>query len=672
MATVTDSLTSSSARPLYVRMRPDLKIARHRYQGQVTWVLKDPVGLKYFRLREEEFAILSELDGRISLDEIKLHYEVRFPGQMITLEEIARYVGHLHQCGLVLTHLPGQGTQLKKRRDTRRRSEMLSALGNILALRFRGVDPQRFLTWLLPYVRWFFSPAAVAACLLLGLSAVSLVAVKFDTFHARLPAFHEFFAAKNWLYLAVILAATKIMHELGHGLTCKHFGGECHQLGVMLLVMTPCLYCDVSDSWMLPSKWRRAAIGAAGMYVELVIASLATFVWWLSAPGLLNYTCLSVMFICSVSTVMFNTNPLLRYDGYFILADLLEIPNLRQKATSVVTHKLGAWTLGLEEPHDRYLPRRHQAWFALYTIGAVAYRWFVTIAVLWFMYKLLEPYGLKAVSQLIAATSLVALVGQPMWSLGKFFSVPGRMQQIKRPRLLTFLAGVGFVVLAALLIPLPHRIYGPLEVQAREPAEVYVEVAGVLKQVHVREGQAVAAGTILAELENIDARLEEAKLHGQVVELRQKLLSLRRQQLERDRPGQEAEQQVSATEEELQSAEKQLIQRQQNLTRLVLRSPRAGTVLPPPLVKGAPHTEGGLAGWSGTPLERHNEGTWLPAGQLLCQVGDPARMEAVVVIDQSDLPFVQTGQNVLLKVDELAGRAISGQIADIAQVSLKS
>ncbi|MCE9544308.1 MAG: HlyD family efflux transporter periplasmic adaptor subunit, partial [Planctomycetia bacterium] len=198
------------------------------------------------------------------------------------------------------------------------------------------------------------------------------------------------------------------------------------------------------------------------------------------------------------------------------------------------------------------------------------------------------------------------------------------------------------------------------------------EVAGVLKQVHVREGQAVAAGTILAELENIDARLEEAKLRGQVVELRQKLLALRRQQLERDRPGQEAEQQVSATEEELQSAEKQLIQRQQNLTRLVLRSPRAGTVLPPPLVKGAPHTEGGLAGWSGTPLERHNEGTWLPAGQLLCQVGDPARMEAVVVIDQSDLPFVQTGQSVLLKVDELAGRTIPGQIADIAQVSLKS
>ena len=101
----------------------------------------------------------------------------------------------------------------------------------------------------------------------------------------------------------------------------------------MLLVLTPCLYCNVSDSWMLPNKWHRAWIGAAGMYVEIVIASICTFLWWFSEPGLLNQLCLSTMFVCSVSTMMFNANPLLRYDGYYILADVMEIPNLRQKAS---------------------------------------------------------------------------------------------------------------------------------------------------------------------------------------------------------------------------------------------------------------------------------------------------------------------------------------------------
>mgnify|MGYP000497118404 CR=1 FL=1 len=119
----------------------------------------------------------------------------------------------------------------------------------------------------------------------LGLSALGLVIVEWDVFRSRLPAFHEFFGPGNWLLLGLVLAVTKVLHEFGHGLSCKHYGGECHEMGFMLLVLTPCLYCNVSDSWMLPSKWRRAAIGAAGMYVEIVLASIATFVWWFSAPG---------------------------------------------------------------------------------------------------------------------------------------------------------------------------------------------------------------------------------------------------------------------------------------------------------------------------------------------------------------------------------------------------
>ncbi len=254
-----------------------------------------------------------------------------------------------------------------------------------------------------------FSKWAVVAWFALVLSAIGLVAVQYDVFQSKLPGFHQFFNVKNAFLLAVALAGTKVLHELGHGMSCKHFGGECHEIGVLVLVLTPCLYCNVSDSWMLPNKWQRAMIGAAGMYVELAIASVCTFIWWFSEPGLLNYLALSTMFVCSVSTVIFNGNPLLRYDGYYILSDIMEIPNLRQKSSEILNRKLSEWCLGIESPHDPFLPERNQIFFALYTVAAAVYRWFITFSILWFLYQVFKPYRLEVVGQIIAGMALYSL-----------------------------------------------------------------------------------------------------------------------------------------------------------------------------------------------------------------------------------------------------------------------
>ena len=275
MATLADSLVSSSSRKLPIRMRPDLRAKQQRYQGRIYWVVKDPVGLQYYRFEEEEFAILQMLDGKSSLDEISDRFERDFPPQTIRIEELQQFIGMLHSSDLVITDAAGQGTQLKKRRDEKVVQQRWATLANILSVRFKGIDPERLLNFLHPLVRWFFSVPAMIVCCLFALSALTLVLVQFETFHSRLPSFHTFFAAKNWIWLGATLAITKVLHEFGHGLSCKHFGGECHEMGVMLLVMTPCLYCNVSDSWMLPNRWHRAAIGAAGMYVELVMASIA-------------------------------------------------------------------------------------------------------------------------------------------------------------------------------------------------------------------------------------------------------------------------------------------------------------------------------------------------------------------------------------------------------------
>jgi hypothetical protein len=161
--------------------------------------------------------------------------------------------------------------------------------------------------------------------------------------------------ARAVLDVAATMAVVKVLHEFGHGLSCKKFGGECHEIGFMLLVFTPCLYCNVSDSWMLPNKWKRVWIGAGGIYVEMILASLAAFVWFFTESGTtVNDLCLNMMFLNVVSTVLVNGNPLLRFDGYYILMDMLEIPNLRQKSTEVLKRWFQKTCLGLELQDDPF------------------------------------------------------------------------------------------------------------------------------------------------------------------------------------------------------------------------------------------------------------------------------------------------------------------------------
>jgi putative peptide zinc metalloprotease protein len=650
-----------------IRKRPDLISQRQHYLGRSYWVVKDPIGLNYFRFQEEEYAILQMLDGQISLDEVKDRFEAEFPPQKITLEELQQFLGMLHRSGLVVADVGGQGRELRKRRDERKWKEFVAAISNILCIRFKGFDPERFLRWLYPFVAWFFSTPCFIVCCLLAASAGTLVAVEFEVFRAKLPEFQQFFSIHNAFLLAGVLGVTKVLHEFGHGLSCTHFGGECHEMGVMVLVLTPCLYCNVSDSWMLPSKWHRAAIGAAGIYVEVVLSSICTFLWWFSEPGLFHNLCLNVMFISSVSTIVFNANPLLRYDGYYILADLLEIPNLRQKATSILSRKMSEWFLGMEPPEDPFLPQRNQVAFAVYAVAAAAYRWVVAFSICWFLYQLFQSYDLKIVGQAVVLMSLYGLLIMPLWQMGKFFYVPGRIEQVKKPRFYTSLGVVVALLLAVFLVPLPSSVICTLEIQARDAAPVYVDVAGEVVSLDVAPGQQVVAGQQLAQLRNIDTDLALAKLEGTADEYRAKRESLLQQSFRNFRVGD----QIPQVDEALSAVEDQLRKKQRDKERLKLVAPEAGTVLPPTLTTRHEQTDERLPMWSGIPLDPENRGAVLDQGTLFCQVGDPKRLEAVLIIDQADRSLIRNGLDVDLKIEGLPGTTWHSEIAEIAESELK-
>ncbi|HUE70392.1 MAG TPA: biotin/lipoyl-binding protein [Pirellulaceae bacterium] len=668
MATLAESLVSSTSRPLLLRARPDLTARRHRYHGSAFWVVKEPVGLNYFRFHEEEYAILQMLDGRTSLEEIKEQFEQQFQPQKITYHDLLQFVGMLHRSGLVISEAGGQGKQLVKRRNEKKWRELRGRLTNVFALRFRGVDPERFLNWLYKYAGWFFTWPAVLCVMLIGLAALTLVTVNFDVFQSRLPAFHEFFGPKNWFWLGITMGVVKVLHEFGHGLSCKHFGGECHELGGMLLVLTPALYCNVSDSWMLPNKWHRAAIGAAGMYVELFLASIATFLWWFSSPGLLNHICLSVMFICSVSTLIFNGNPLLRFDGYYILMDLLEIPNLRQKSSEILKRYMKEWCLGLEQPENPFLPQGNRWLFAVYTVAAVSYRWLVTFSILMFLNKVFEPYGLKIIGQTIALVGLFGLVVQPLWSLWKFLYTPGSLTKVKKNHVLATIGVIAAILLFVLFVPLPFSVKCVFEVQPRGGKQVFAGVAGELQEIKARPGDTVSEGDVILVMDNPRLRWELQSLAGRRDEAKQALADLRRARFSDPTAGEQIEQAV----ETLAAAEKQLADKQAEVDRLTVTAPRGGVIIPvPQKVDKAAQAEGRLPGWSGSPFDEKNLSAWLEPTDLLCQVGDPQALEAVLIIDQTYIDLVRPKHAVRVLLEAQTGRAFDTEITEIASSEVK-
>jgi putative peptide zinc metalloprotease protein len=669
MVTLAESLVSSTSRPLLLRMRPDLTAKRHKYHGHTYWVVKEPVGLNYFRFHEEEYAILGMLDGRTSLEEIKDQFELQFQPQKITYHDLLQFVGMLHRSGLVISEAAGQGHQLRVRRDEKKWREFKGKMSNLFAFRARGVDPERFLNWLYQYTGWFFTWPMVVFNLMIGLAALSLVLVEFDVFSQKLPAFHEFFGPRNWFYLGITMAVVKVLHEFGHGLSCKHFGGECHELGFMMLVFTPALYCNVSDSWMLPNKWHRAAIGAAGMYVELFLASIATFLWWFSEPGLLNHIALSVMFICSVSTVIFNGNPLLRFDGYYILMDLLEIPNLRQKSSEVLKRWLLELCLGIEQPENPFLPQGNRWLFGLYTIAAVMYRWVVVFSILFFLNKVFEPYGLKIIGQLIALSGFVGLIVQPLVMLFKFFYTPGRMTKVKKPRVIATVAVLATALAVILFLPLPFSVKCVFEVQPRGAEQVYAAVPGHLEETYVKPGDLVEKGQKLVKLSNPDLQLELLALQGRRDEAEASVENLA--VLRVTDPS--AADQVETAEEVFKAAQKQYEEKRLEMERLTVSAPIAGTVIPPPERSDKQAAaQGRLPTWEGSPFSKKNIGATLTPTDLICQIGNPNDLEAVMIVEQSYIDLVDEGQPVRVLLESQTGKAVDSEVLEIASSAVKA
>lgn len=675
MSILDRSTMSSDKRPIQLRARTDLVIHETMYQGETSWVVKDPVGMKYFRVQRPEKIALGMIDGKHSYQEIKDELQEKFPEEKIRIEDVHMLVNSFHKNGLLISNSSGQAAPLQIKRNKELKQKSTQLLMSAMSLRFPGVDPERFLSWLYPKLSWFFTKTMFAICLLICAAAALLVLVNLDEFYRRLPEFQQFFNLKNIFFMATIMIVTKSIHELGHGLMCKHFGGECHEIGFMLLVMTPAMYCNTSDSWLLPNKWHRIAIGGAGMYVEIVMAAICTFIWWHTQPGMIHYMALNVIFLCSVTTLLFNANPLLRYDGYYMLSDYLEIPNLAQKSKTSMLSKLRVWCLGMKPINSRLLPKRNHVSFSIYSVASFAYRWFIMIVIFWFIAQIFEPYGLESLGHILIAISLVGMIGIPLFKLTKFFLYPGRFREVKKVRFVTSLVLFAILSWCLFMIPVPHNVRASFVVQPIEAQKIYVTQPGTLTHVHFQPGERVEKGDLLAELESVDHELQLERLRGSLAGYEAQIAAykIKADEAKNEKAG-DASRLIEAAIANRDSVVNQIAVVERIVEELKLVAERDGVVIPPPSVSAPPVSDLGdttLARWSGTPLDPENRNAFLQPQTLFCIVGDTDSMKAMLVVDQADAKFVVPGQAVTLMLDSQVNEKIGGEIEFVSRNVLK-
>ncbi len=567
------TLAATIDRPLPLRRAPDLRFKLQTLRGVSGWVVHDPVALRNYQLGPHEQFLLDRLDGQVSLSQLKQLFEQQFAPHKLDLNHLHAFLRTMHREGLLLAETEGQGSQLLVRRQELLMKKRWTRAANLLAIRLPGVNPSRLLRRIEPYLRWCFSPFFLAFAF--SLVVVATWIVSRAAIRGELPGWQDMMNWRSGLYIFCAIGLAKVLHELGHALTCRHFGGRCHEMGLMLLVFAPCLYCDVSSSVMSLSKWQRIAVSSAGIVVELLIAAAAIVLWQVAQPGPLRDFCFLLAVVCSVNTLLINGNPLLRFDGYYILADYLEIPNL-QSSSSQCFRDL--WSRLFVDPElAQRLPSHIAPTGVLFGYGVLSfvYRLAIVVGIVSMGYAVLQRFGAEPLAHLLAAGVLVNVIVLPQLPWLRAIADPVTRRHVRWPRVATA-SGLSTALLLLLgTIPWPQRLYLDTVLQPRDAERVYVTVPGILNRC-VSEGQQVQVGQPIASLTNLELDFEIAKLQSELNEQRQHVEDLKR--IQGAEPG--AAEQLPTAVASMEELQDRLHQRTTDRDRLILRASRSGTVLP--------------------------------------------------------------------------------------------
>ena len=423
-------------------------ISRHVYRGQAWYVLRNSLNGRNHRFNTAAYALIGQMDGRRTVQEIWENAGKLSVDASPTQDELIRLLGRLHDADLIQSDILPSTVELFRQAQGQPSNGWKQRVSNPFSLRFPLCDPDWFLE------RWrylsapLFTRGTFILWLLVVMSAVVAAVLHWPELSGCLA--DQLFSPSNLLLLWLIYPLVKILHEFGHACALKKWGGEVHEMGIMLLALTPIPYIDASASSSFPDKQRRIAVAAMGMMVELLLASLALFVWLNVETGLVSGLAYKVMLIGGISTLLFNGNPLMRYDGYYMLADLIEIPNLGQRSIRYLGYLLQRYLLGIETAESPVTAPGEPGWFLIYGPIAFCYRITIMLGLVWIVSTRFFIIGV-----LIALWGTVSLLILPaLRSVSRFLGSPAARNRRSRMVLVGGTAILG-IVLLIFVIPMP-------------------------------------------------------------------------------------------------------------------------------------------------------------------------------------------------------------------------
>ena len=347
-------------------LRPDLVFSPRTTDGDLHYVIEDPISSKFFRVGVTEYAFMSLLDGTITLHDALAELSSAMPNHGLSEQDTIAICKWLVDTKLANTTKSADTEELASQAIEAEQRRMAERF-NPLMIKLPLGNPNRFFEWLAPLVRWIHAP--VVMLLATGLIAYGAYLV-FSDWARFEEASHGIFAPSNWLWLAAGWAALKVIHETSHGIACKKYGGAVREWGLIFILFAPLAYVDVTSSWRFRSPWQRIHVAAAGMYIELIIAAVAAIIWSQASPGILSYVCYNIIIMASLSTIVFNANPLMRFDGYYLLSDLIGVRNLQGRGFALARWHLRETLFGLGREPPEVLPPRTRHAVLLYAYGA--------------------------------------------------------------------------------------------------------------------------------------------------------------------------------------------------------------------------------------------------------------------------------------------------------------
>jgi putative peptide zinc metalloprotease protein len=605
------------------KLRDDLKVSRQVVAGETSFVVNVPESGVYLRYTALMWTILTQFDGTRTDREVWEEVSQTFPELQITLGELQELADGAEPSLWERTLTERNLALLEKIRGERR--QRARGRQSVFHLSFSAWDPDRFFRRVLPWLRFLWTPGFAAFSVVL----MAIGAVLFAADHERIFRDTAYFYAFGEQSLGelvdfwVLLLLVSFIHECAHGLTASHYGGEVHQMGFMLIYFTPAFYTDVSDMYLFDRDRKRFFTILAGVWIETVLCAAALVAWSVAPPGTsFSYWSYKLMLMTSITGVLFNLNPLMKFDGYYLLCQILKIDNLREDSFAY----LRDWALHLLTAGRHSVPgtsRRRQRIFLLFGSLALGYSVLVTTLVVLFVRNVMTSkfggFGIVLTAGFVWVLLRRRIKGALRAAAGAWTSLRQATKRWRPSRPSVLLAGGAAV--AFLALPTRVRVTSDFVLEPSERLTVRASVPGTLREVGVREGEPVAAGAVLGVLEDPDLEASARVLDAKLRLADRRMLAAQASSDYAATREHEAQRRRIAAERERATA---------RLAALTLQAPIAGIVASPGV--------------------EQRVGEYLREGQELCVVANGATMRARVLVRDAELEEVRPGATVLLKV----------------------